>query len=112
MKERVTSGESGQWRHLLADGRTIDVLVTSEWFTLDGRPLALTAVQDITAHCWLEDSLVEARIEAERANRARSRFFAVANHDLRQPLAALSLFVRSAGEPAQGPGPAATSCAP
>ncbi|HYI69087.1 MAG TPA: ATP-binding protein [Skermanella sp.] len=93
MKERVTSGESGQWRHLLADGRTIDVLVTSEWFTLDGRPLALTAVQDITAHCRLEDSLVEARVEAERANRARSRFFAVANHDLRQPLAALSLFV-------------------
>jgi two-component system, sensor histidine kinase len=41
----------------------------------------------------LEDSLVEARVEAERANRARSRFFAVANHDLRQPLAALSLFV-------------------
>jgi PAS domain S-box-containing protein len=93
MKERVTSGESGQWRHLLADGRTIDVLVTSEWFTLDGRPLALTTVQDITAHCRLEDSLVEARVEAERANRARSRFFAVANHDLRQPLAALSLFV-------------------
>ena len=93
MKERVTPGESGQWRHLLADGRTIDVLVTSEWFTLDGRPLALTAVQDITAHCRLEDSLVEARVEAERANRARSRFFAVANHDLRQPLAALSLFV-------------------
>ncbi|MGF7207876.1 PAS domain S-box-containing protein [Skermanella aerolata] len=93
MTERLTSGESGQWRHILADGRTIDVLVTSEWFTLDGRPLALTAVQDITAHCRLEDSLVEARIEAERANRARSRFFAVANHDLRQPLAALSLFV-------------------
>ena len=93
MTERLTSGESGQWRHILADGRTIDVLVTSEWFMLDGRPLALTAVQDITAHCRLEDSLVEARIEAERANRARSRFFAVANHDLRQPLAALSLFV-------------------
>jgi two-component system, sensor histidine kinase len=93
MKERMTSGESGQWRHLLADGRTIDVLVTSEWFTLDGRALALTAAQDITAHCRLEDSLVEARVEAERANRARSRFFAVANHDLRQPLAALSLFV-------------------
>ena len=93
MTERLPSGESGQWRHVLADGRTIDVLVTSEWFMLDGRPLALTTVQDITAHCRLEDSLVEARIEAERANRARSRFFAVANHDLRQPLAALSLFV-------------------
>jgi PAS domain S-box-containing protein len=93
MKDRAAAGEAGQWRHLLADGRTIDVLVTSEWITLDGRALALSAVQDITAHCRLEDSLVEARVEAERANRARSRFFAVANHDLRQPLAALSLFV-------------------
>jgi len=93
IKERVTGGEAGQWRHLLADGRIIDVLETSEWITLDGRALVLSAVQDITAHCRLEDSLVEARVEAERANRARSRFFAVANHDLRQPLAALSLFV-------------------
>src|SRR4030065_628465 len=30
---------------------------------------------------------------AERANHAKSRFFAAASHDLRQPLHALSLFV-------------------
>ena len=30
---------------------------------------------------------------AERANQAKSRFFAAASHDLRQPLHALSLFV-------------------
>ncbi|UEM21449.1 response regulator [Skermanella mucosa] len=86
-------GESGQWRHLLADGTVIDVLVTSEGFTLGRRTLCMAAVQDITDHCRLEENLLEARIEAERSNRARSRFFAVANHDLRQPLAALSLFV-------------------
>lgn len=93
LANRSEKGESGQWRHLLADGTVIDVLVTSEWFTLGGRTLCMVAVQDITDHCRLEESLLEARIEAERANRARSRFFAVANHDLRQPLAALSLFV-------------------
>ncbi|WP_158043449.1 ATP-binding response regulator [Skermanella pratensis] len=93
LADRSNPGESGQWRHLLADGTVIDVLVTSEWFTLGGRTLCMVAVQDITDHCLLEESLLEARIEAERANRARSRFFAVANHDLRQPLAALSLFV-------------------
>ncbi|WP_084165245.1 ATP-binding response regulator [Skermanella stibiiresistens] len=93
LTERGDHGETGQWRHRKADGGVIDVLVTSEWFTMDGRSLCMTAAQDITNHCRLEDSLLEARIEAERANRARSRFFAVANHDLRQPLAALSLFV-------------------
>jgi signal transduction histidine kinase len=30
---------------------------------------------------------------AERANQAKSRFFAAASHDMRQPLHALSLFV-------------------
>lgn len=36
--------------------------------------------------------LLEKKDEAERANMAKSRFFAAASHDLRQPLHALSLF--------------------
>lgn len=36
--------------------------------------------------------LLEKKDEAERANIAKSRFFAAASHDLRQPLHALSLF--------------------
>ena len=41
----------------------------------------------------LEAVVVEARAAAEQARRAKDRFLMVANHDLRQPLAALSLFV-------------------
>jgi signal transduction histidine kinase len=51
-------------------------------------------------HAHLEDRILEAtaklaaqKNEAERANIAKSKFFAAASHDLRQPLHALVLFV-------------------
>jgi two-component system, sensor histidine kinase len=66
------------------------------------------AVSDLAGGgaCWLcrpagtadrlreaDAAMERARAEAERAARAKDRFFTVANHDIRQPLAALSLFV-------------------
>lgn len=41
----------------------------------------------------VQDDLVEARDEAERASAAKTRFLAAASHDLRQPLQAASLMV-------------------
>jgi signal transduction histidine kinase/CheY-like chemotaxis protein len=43
-------------------------------------------------------NLTAKKIMAERANHAKSRFFAAASHDLRQPLHALSLFVAALKE--------------
>ena len=49
--------------------------------------------QDITERKRTEQSLHAAKADAERADNAKSRFLAAASHDLRQPLAALALYV-------------------
>src|SRR5208337_2184387 len=41
----------------------------------------------------IEGEIAEARIEAERANRAKSKFLAAASHDLRQPVQSLVLLM-------------------
>lgn len=59
----------------------------------DGSILWSGMFSDITENKLAEAALREAKAEAELADRAKSRFLAAASHDLRQPLAALSLYV-------------------
>ena len=47
--------------------------------------------RDISDHKRIESEVAAARIEAERANTAKSKFIAAASHDLRQPVQALVL---------------------
>ena len=56
-----------------------------------GLPMIAVAVRDMTERRAIRDALVAAREEADRANRAQSRFLATASHDLRQPLHAVRL---------------------
>lgn len=59
-----------------------------------GRMLrSVGTLRDITERTESDAALRAARIEAECANNAKSRFLAAASHDLRQPLSALALYV-------------------
>ncbi len=50
-----------------------------------------TVIRDVTERKRMQDEIIAARQEAERANKANSAFLAAASHDLRQPVQALSL---------------------
>jgi PAS domain S-box-containing protein len=59
-----------------------------------GKPQRLIGTHsDITEGKLHEAQIKAARLSAEAANHAKSRFLAAASHDLRQPLSALALFV-------------------
>lgn len=64
------------------------------FFDDSGRAVGFQGIgEDITAQKKAQAGLLVAVADAKKANAAKSRFLAAASHDLRQPLAALSLYV-------------------
>lgn len=74
-----------------ADGVEFPAGIRLSPFNDGDRVLVAAAIRDMTERRSISEALVQAREEADKANRAKSRFIATASHDLRQPLQAIRL---------------------
>jgi len=74
-----------------SDGSEFPVEISLSPVSTEGRRFVSSGIRDVTERKRMEDEIVAARQEAERANKANSAFLAAASHDLRQPVQALSL---------------------
>ncbi|MDX1403149.1 MAG: PAS domain S-box protein [Woeseiaceae bacterium] len=85
------------------DGSTFPVEISLNAIDAANGQYVSSVIRDITTRKEMQDELIAARQEAERANKANSAFLAAASHDLRQPVQALSLLAgalrRTAKEP-------------
>jgi PAS domain S-box-containing protein len=85
-------GKTGPWRHLLKDGSTVQVLVTSHAVTFDDHAARFVLAEDVTESKRLELELHQSKARAEsnaELVRAKDEMVSMVSHEMRTPLASI-----------------------
>ena len=93
LQNGVGSSRQYEYRATRRDGRTIWLECQERMVIWQGEPALQSTVIDATERKQAEKGLRDTMLQVEQATNARSRFFAAASHDLRQPLHAISLYL-------------------
>jgi PAS domain S-box-containing protein len=85
-KERLGFAAAQPHRHQYKDGTIIDVEVTSDDLTLDGRECRMAICQNVTERNRAAADLAAARDHAVEASNTKSAFLANMSHEIRTPM--------------------------